>query len=99
MIVLGWLIDTRRLLLRRLLLRLPQDKFDHWRKELIDLIANPIISRVALESLIGLVPAAYVIPLSCHFLSCLRDRLTSMKEKNIEHPLRLSKEEIEDAIL
>ena len=71
-VVLGWLIDTRRLLLR-----LPQDKFSRWRKELRDLIANPIISRAALESLIGkLVHVAYVIPLSCHFLSRLQNCLT-----------------------
>ena len=95
MIVLGWLIVTRRLLLR-----LPKDKFSRWSKELRDLIANPIISRVSLESLIGkLVHAAYVVPLSCYFLSRLRDPLTFMKEKNIEHPSRLSKEEIEDAVL
>ena len=35
MIVLGWLIDTFRLLLR-----LPQDKFDLWRKELRELLAD-----------------------------------------------------------
>ena len=64
MIVLGWLIDTRRLLLR-----LPRNKFERWRKELKDLIADPIISRAALESLIGkLVHAVYVIPLFRHFL-------------------------------
>ena len=64
MIVLEWLIDTRQLLIW-----LPQDKFD-LQKELRDLIADPIISRAVLESLIGkLVHASYVIPLSCHFLS------------------------------
>ena len=95
MIVLGWLIDTRQLLLQ-----LPKDKFDRWGKELRDLIANPIISKAALESLIEkLVHAAYVVPLSRHSLSRLRDRLTFMKEKNIERPLQLSKEEIEDTLL
>ena len=60
-----------------------------------------MISSAALESLIGkLVHAAYVIPLSRHFLSLFWDHLNSiMKEKNIKHPLRLSKEEIEDTML
>ena len=83
MIVLGWLIDTRQLLLR-----LPEEKFDRLGKELRDLIADPIISRAALESLIEkLVNVAYVIPLSRHFLSCLRDCLTFTKEKIIKRPL------------
>ena len=46
-----------------------------------------------------LVHATYVIPLSRHFLSRFWDRLTLMKEKNIEHPLGLSKDKIEDAML
>ena len=46
MIVFGWLIDTRQLLLR-----LPQDKFDRWRKELRDLLGEPRIPRIAQESL------------------------------------------------
>ena len=65
MIVLGWLINTCQLLLR-----LQKDKFDWWRKKLRELLADPKISRITLKSLIGeLVYVAYVIPLSCHFLS------------------------------
>ena len=67
MIVLGWLIDTRRLLLW-----LPQDKFDRWRKELRNLLADPKISKIALKSLIGkLVHAAYVILISSFFIAIL----------------------------
>ena len=63
MIVLGWMIDTQRLLLQ-----LPKDKYDCWKKEIRDLLADPKISRENLESLIGkLVHAAYVIPLTHHF--------------------------------
>ena len=95
MIVLGWLIDTRQLLLR-----LPEDKLKRWGNELRDLISNPIIFRAALESLIGkLVHAANVVLLSLHFLSRLQDCLTFMKAKNIKRPLQLLKEEIEDAVL
>ena len=39
MIVLGWFIYTHQLLLR-----LPQDIFDQWRKELRELFADPKIS-------------------------------------------------------
>ena len=63
-------------------------KFHCWRKELRGLIANPIISRAALESLIEkLVHTAYVISLSRDFLSCFQYCLTSMKENIIEYAL------------
>ena len=83
MIVFGWLIDTRQMLLW-----LPQDNFERWVKDLRDLIVHPKISRPALESLVlKLVHAAYIIPLSCHFLSGFWDCLASMNEKNIKHRL------------
>ena len=44
MIMLSWLIDTRRLLLR-----LPQDKVDGWCKELRELLADPKMSRISLD--------------------------------------------------
>ena len=95
MILLGWPIDTCGLLLR-----LPLDKFDWWRKECRELLADPKILRVALESLIWkLLYAAYVIPLSHHFLSRFWAPLAWMKEKKIEYPVRISKDEIEDVRL
>lgn len=95
MIVSGWLIDTCQFLIR-----LPQDKFSWGRTELRELLADTKISRIALEALIGkLAHAAYIIPLSRNFLSRFRDLLTSMKEKKIEHPVKISKEEVEDVLL
>ena len=65
MIVFGLLIDTLQLLLQ-----LPKNKFDWWSKELRELLVDPKISRIALESLIEkLVQVVYVIPLSGYFLS------------------------------
>ena len=71
MMVLGWWIDTRQLLLH-----VPKHKFDWWSEECVTLLVDPKITRAALESLIGkLVQAAYVVPLARHFLSQLQSQL------------------------
>jgi hypothetical protein len=92
-IVLGWDLDTRRLLVR-----LPQDKFIAWSSDLSDCIQAGRITLGELETLVGrLNHAAYVIPLSHHFLGRLRQRLQLVR--NSKQHIRFSKDEIEDLIL
>ena len=64
--VLGWLIDTHRLLLR-----LPADKHQRYKMEIEEILSckEPKVTLKTLESLIGkLTHASYVIPLARHFL-------------------------------
>jgi hypothetical protein len=67
-IVLGWRLDTRRLIMA-----LPQDKFDAWSLSLRTILRNRHCSKEVLESLEGqLNHASYVTPLARHFLPRIR---------------------------
>jgi hypothetical protein len=72
-IVLGWQIDTRRLLIQ-----LPDDKWLAWTNDITNIIEKRTIpTRQTLEQLIGrLNHAAHVIPLSRFFLGRLRSKLS-----------------------
>ena len=76
--VLGWLINTRLLLLC-----LPLDKYTTYVRDIdIILSKNGKINLKQLESIIGkLQHASYVIPLASHFLSSFRRRVSKMQEK------------------
>jgi hypothetical protein len=66
-IVLGWLIDTRRLTIE-----LPVEKHWAWVGTIIDLIGQDLVSHKELEQLIGhLNHASFTIPMARHFLSHL----------------------------
>ena len=68
-ILLGWLYDTRRLLIS-----LPLDKWQNWSKDLLDLIENKQTSFHDLDTLIGrLNHVGYIIPTARHFLSRIRN--------------------------
>jgi hypothetical protein len=84
-IVLGWRLDTRRLLIT-----LPDDKFNIWNKEIEDMSTRNYCTRKELEILIRkLNHAALVIPLPRHFLGELRYLLRIAKhDKSI---LKLNK--------
>ena len=70
-VVLGWLIDTRRFLIS-----LPLDKFTAWTISLTILATEPRVSRELLRTTLGrLNHAAYVVPLSRHFLGRLYEAL------------------------
>jgi hypothetical protein len=70
-IVLGWCLETRRLLIR-----LPGDKFIAWTSDVSTVLSTGKTTFADLESLVGwLNHAAYVIPLSRHFINRLRLRL------------------------
>ena len=67
MMVLGWWLDTRKLLLR-----LPADKFRAYSKEVEEILAAWTIDGKDLESIIGkFVHASYAVPLSRHYLDNL----------------------------
>ena len=90
-VVLGWLLDTRRLLIA-----LPDDKYKAWVQDLDDILESTTVSFHALESLIGrLNHASFVIPLSRHFLNELRWRLEH-RQKLKRASFRLSFSELED---
>ena len=70
-IVLGWRIDTRRLEVA-----LPDDKFDAWMVDIETAKSGARIGRKELEQLLGrLNHTAYVLPISRHFLSRIREDL------------------------
>ena len=94
-IVLGWLIDARRLLLA-----LPEDKFIVWNQDLVEVMKSSSITREVLESMIGrLTHASYVVPLSRHFLQRFRQRLNVVRDRAPAHIIRLSDEELSDVKL
>ena len=67
-IVLGWLLNTRRLVLA-----LHQDKYLAWKANIEDFLKQQKMDKKKLESIIGrLNHTSYVLPLSCHYLSNLR---------------------------
>jgi hypothetical protein len=89
-IVLGWEIDTRRLMIR-----LTFDKFVAWSADLTDVILAGRATIGALQTLVGcLNHAAYVILLSRHFLGRLRQRL-HINQSARQH-LSFSKDELAD---
>jgi hypothetical protein len=72
-IVLGWLLNTRRLLVA-----LPDDKFIAWTGDIRAIITVRRVLHDELESIIGrLNHAAAIMPLSRHFLGRLRALLAS----------------------
>ena len=89
-IVLGWTLNTRSLQVI-----LPSDKFEAWSNDLQEIIAERKGTFGQLESTIGrLNHAAYIIPLSRHFLNRIRLRLRVRRHKNQE--LSLTQAEIDD---
>ena len=89
-IVLGWIMNTRTLLVI-----LPASKFEAWSSDLQAIIAERKSTFGQLETTLGrLNHAAYFIPLSRHFLNRIRLRLKARKHKN--QALSLTQHEIDD---
>jgi hypothetical protein len=89
-IVLGWLLDTRRLLLA-----LPTDKFRAWSDDIQIVIDSGVVTTHDLETIVGrLNHASHVLPLARHFLPRLRRR--SQKSAPARQQATLSIEEIRD---
>jgi hypothetical protein len=69
-IMLGWLLDTRRLLLS-----LPDNKFRAWSQDIQTVIDSGVVTTQDLETIVGrLNHASHVLPLARHFLPRLRRR-------------------------
>jgi hypothetical protein len=76
-IVLGWILNTRALLIA-----LPQDKFEAWTKDIQAIVDTLRVTFGDLESTLGrLNHVGYVIPLARHFLSLLRLRRAEIEQR------------------
>jgi hypothetical protein len=92
-IVLGWLLDTRRLIIA-----LPDDKYEAWSLSLETIIKDRYCTKEALDSLEGQFNhAAYVIPLARHFLTRIRALKNSRSHK--QSKLKVGDKEVDDLIL
>jgi hypothetical protein len=88
--VLGWILNTRSLLII-----LPFDKFEAWSCDLKAIIADRKETFGQLETTVGrLNHAAYIIPLSWHFLNRIRLRIRVRKHK--KQSLSLAQDKIDD---
>ena len=94
LVVLGWLLDTRRMLIS-----LPEDKHRAWGEDLSQIIREGHTTTEALEQMIGrLNHAAYLIPLSRHFLNRLRWRIPNGRRRKGQK-VRLNSLELDDLTL
>jgi hypothetical protein len=92
-IVLGWLLDTRRLLIL-----LPEDKLLAWEGDMTTIIETEKATFGDLESLVGrLNHVSYLLPLGRHFLDRLRWKIRKRRHKN--QMLTMSKQELLDLVL
>ena len=90
-IVLGWRIDTRRLLVS-----LPDDKYEAWKADLKRAISTKSCPFQELEALVGrLNHSALVVPLTRHFLNRIRNRLAP-KHRRGDMGVRLGEEVVAD---
>ncbi len=75
--LLGWILDTRRLLVS-----LPENKYIAWIAQIDEILSSGRVTSDVLEQLIGrLNHAAAIIPLARHFLSRLRSLQLRAKNK------------------
>jgi hypothetical protein len=66
--ILSWIIDTRRLLIA-----LPDNKFEAWSASIGELLQKDAVTHKEMETIIGcLNHAGFIIPMAHHFLGCLR---------------------------
>ena len=92
-IILGWLYDTRRLLVA-----LPKHKYIAWSDQIQEAINTRFIAYIDLDNIVGrLNHAACIIPLSRHFLSRIRSCLRTSNKWC--RRIALTNEAINDLIL
>jgi hypothetical protein len=91
-VVLGWEINTRRLIVA-----LPHDKYRAWDNDLAEIINQKSCSIQALESMVGrLTHASFLIPLSRHFLNEVRRKGLTPSRRKEKQVVRFTEDEIED---
>jgi hypothetical protein len=89
-IVLGWAIESRRLIVR-----LPGDKFMAWSVDIAEILRTGTVTFGDLKLCVSrLNDAAYVIPLGRHFLGRLYERITPARPKRQQ--LTLTQVELDD---
>jgi hypothetical protein len=94
MIVLGWLIDTRRMTVS-----LPTDKYLAWSSDLSEILKTGTVTVESLDSTVGrLNHAFFLVPLSRHYLNDLRSRVEGNR-KSRRQTLRLTGAEMADVEL
>jgi hypothetical protein len=77
-IVLGWMLDTQRLLIS-----LPEDKYKAWVDSINKIVANATCTCDNLEMLVGqLNHAAHIIRMARHFLSRIRQLMQKSTQGN-----------------
>ena len=82
-IVLGWRLDTRRLLIA-----LPDDKFGAWSEDLNRLISQPRGRFEDIDQMVGrLNHSSFVLPFSRHFMGRLRELLKPRRHKDCLVPI------------
>jgi hypothetical protein len=92
-IVLGWLIDTHRLLIL-----LPDNKFTAWMDDLQRFLRHQRCSHEDLDTLVGrLNHTAAIIPLSRHFLGRIRERID--RDAFRKATIKFSRDELKDLLL
>jgi hypothetical protein len=92
-IVLGWILNTRLLLLL-----LPGDKFEAWSADIRKIVEMKRATYGELESTIGrLNHVGFIIPLACHFLGRLCLRIRRRRHKNQQ--ISLNHQELKDLSL
>ena len=82
-VVLGWKIDTRRLLIA-----LPDDKFTAWSEDLGQILSEPRCFYEDLDAMVGrLNHSSFVLPFARHFTSRIRELLTPRRHKKCLIPV------------
>ena len=89
--ILGWSIDTRRMLIS-----LPPDKVKAWSTDIKKNISAQAVTKQDLESLIGrLNHIGFIIPLARHFLNRLRSALRYCEKAN-RRKVKLTRLQLDD---
>ena len=87
--ILGWIVDTRRLLIA-----LPANKFKAWSASIGELLQKDTVTHKEMETIIGrLNHAGFIIPMARHFLGRLR---TAMYAASHRRSIRLTMDQRDD---
>ena len=83
-IVLGWRLDTRRMLIA-----LPDDKFNAWSEDLGQILSEPRCRFEDLDQMVGrLNHSSFVLPFARHFMGRIRALLIPRRHKNCMIPVQ-----------
>jgi hypothetical protein len=90
-VILGWALDTRRLILS-----LSKEKFDEWSRDISHMISNKSTTGRTITTTVGrLNHVGYIIPTARHFLGRIR-KFAETAFPNLEMKKRIPREVLED---